>query len=159
MQHSIGTTHDDASENTDIPNSFPTGIAFAYRWRNYQQRILDELNPKLTDKHLHIVAPPGSGKTVLGLEVMLRLNKPTLILAPTLAIRDQWAQRFCELFLRTTQEPDWISKDIREPRLITIVTYQGLHAACNRQPDMQEKLLNAIAKKTEKEKYGHPHSG
>lgn len=154
MQHSIGTTHDDASENTDIPNSFPTGIAFAYRWRNYQQRILDELNPKLTDKHLHIVAPPGSGKTVLGLEVMLRLNKPTLILAPTLAIRDQWAQRFCELFLRTTQEPDWISKDIREPRLITIVTYQGLHAACNRQPDMQEKLLNAIAKKLKKKNTG-----
>lgn len=85
----------------------------------------------LTDKHLHVIAPPGSGKTVLGLEVMLRLNKPTLILAPTVAIRNQWIQRFCELFIQTPLTPDWISTDIRKPKFLTVVTYQGLHAACN----------------------------
>jgi len=93
--------------------------------------VLDELQDHLTDRHLHVIAPPGSGKTVLGLEVAIRLNKPTLILAPTIAIRNQWIQRFCELFLQTTLTPDWISRDIRNPKFMTVVTYQGLHAACN----------------------------
>ncbi|MCI0692586.1 hypothetical protein L0337_11355 [candidate division KSB1 bacterium] len=42
----------------------------------------------LNDNHLHIIAAPGSGKTILGLEVVRRLNKPALILSPTLAVRD-----------------------------------------------------------------------
>jgi len=110
---------------------FPKGIKFKYTWRKYQQRVLDDLQEHLTSGHLHVVAPPGSGKTVLGLEVALRLNKPTLILAPTIAIRNQWIQRFCELFLQVEQTPDWISRDIRNPKFMTVATYQGLHAACN----------------------------
>jgi superfamily II DNA or RNA helicase len=110
---------------------YPRHIKFKYTWRKYQQRVLDELEEHLTDKHLHVIAPPGSGKTVLGLEVALRINKPTLILAPTIAIRNQWIQRFCELFLQTHQTPEWISRDIRNPKFMTVVTYQGLHAACN----------------------------
>ena len=111
--------------------NFPENIKFKYSWRKYQQRVLDDLQAHLQDRHLHVVAPPGSGKTVLGLEVALRLNKPTLILAPTLAIRNQWVQRFCELFLQTETTPDWISRDIRNPEFLTVSTYQGLHAACN----------------------------
>lgn len=110
---------------------FPSGIKFKYSWRKYQQRVLDDLQEHLSDKHLHVIAPPGSGKTVLGLEVAIRLNQPTLILAPTIAIRNQWIQRFCELFLQTDIVPDWISRDIRNPKFMTVVTYQGLHAACN----------------------------
>ena len=110
---------------------YPKDIKFKYGWRKYQQRVLDDLQDHLTDGHLHVIAPPGSGKTVLGLEVAIRLNKPTLILAPTIAIRNQWIQRFCELFLQTNLTPDWISRDIRNPKFMTVVTYQGLHAACN----------------------------
>ncbi|MEM9650163.1 MAG: DEAD/DEAH box helicase family protein, partial [Bacteroidota bacterium] len=109
---------------------FPPDIKFKYPWRKYQKRVLEELEEHLNDNHLHIVAPPGSGKTVLGLEVALRLNKPTLIVAPTLAIRNQWIQRFCELFLQIKQKPKWISRDIRNPKFLTVVTYQALHAAC-----------------------------
>lgn len=61
----------------------------------------------------------------------MRINKPTLILAPTTAIRNQWVQKFCELFLQTAVAPDWISRDIYNPKFMTVVTYQGLHAACN----------------------------
>lgn len=110
---------------------YPKDIKFKYSWRKYQQRVLDELQDHITDRHLHIIAPPGSGKTVLGLEVAIRINKPTLILAPTIAIRNQWIQRFCVLFLQTNLTPDWISRDIRNPKFMTVVTYQGLHAACN----------------------------
>lgn len=125
-----------------ILKAFPPNIKFKYSWRNYQQRALTELDGHLSDDHLHIVAPPGSGKTVLGLEVALRLNKPTLIFAPSIAIRDQWVQRFCELFLQTDIVPDWISIDIKQPAFFTASTYQGLHTALT--SDEAEQVLADI---------------
>ncbi len=109
---------------------FPKDIKFIFGWRRYQKRVLDELEANLEDNHLHIIAAPGSGKTVLGLEVAIRLNKPTLIFAPTVAIRNQWIQRLCELFLQQEEAPEWISQNIKKPAFLTVVTYQGLHAAC-----------------------------
>jgi superfamily II DNA or RNA helicase len=109
--------------------NFPPDIKFKFEWRTYQERVLNELEEHLNDNHLHIIAPPGSGKTVLGLEVAIRLNKPTLILTPTIAIRNQWIQRFTELFLQIDFKPDWISRDIKNPGFLTVSTYQGLHAA------------------------------
>ncbi|WP_294325565.1 DEAD/DEAH box helicase family protein [uncultured Chryseobacterium sp.] len=110
-------------------NVFPKNAIFKYPWRAYQKKFLNHLDEYLVDNHLHVSAPPGSGKTVLGLEVMLRLGKPTLIVAPTLAIKNQWIQRFCELFLNIETAPGWISSDIRKPGIITVTTYQGVHAA------------------------------
>lgn len=108
--------------------SFPQDAQFIYEWRTYQQRALDELDHHLRNRHLHLVAPPGSGKTVLGLEVILRLNEPTLILAPTLTIKEQWVDRFVALFLNRTDVPDWISTDLKNPRFLTVTTYQALHS-------------------------------
>lgn len=130
---------------------FPKNIKFKYTWRKYQQRVLDELQTHLSDKHLHVIAPPGSGKTVLGLEVAIQINQPTLILAPTIAIRNQWIHRFCDLFLQTNKIPDWISKDIRNPKFMTVVTYQGLHAACNNLKE-NEKGVNEEKNQLKKNK-------
>ena len=58
---------------------------------------------------------------------MLKINKPTLIIAPTLAIKQQWKDRFTELFLEGKQ-PEWISMDIKQPKFITVTTYQSLHS-------------------------------
>ncbi len=111
-------------------NSFPSYVRFNKVWRSYQARALSELEDYLDDNHLHIVAAPGSGKTVLGLEVLRKLNKPALIFSPTLAIRNQWEDRFTTLFLPPGQDrPDWISRNVREPKLLTVTTYQGLHSA------------------------------
>jgi superfamily II DNA or RNA helicase len=120
-------------------NSFPSGIQFKYKWREYQQNILDHLDEHLSGKHLHIVAPPGSGKTVLGLEIMLRLNEPALIITPTLAIRSQWIQRFCELFVDEGIIPEWVSTDIKNPGLITVTTYQAIHTACHSKVENLDK--------------------
>ena len=105
-------------------------MKFKYPWRSYQKRILDDLNTYLEDNHLHVIAAPGSGKTVLGLEVVRRLNKATLVLVPTLAIQDQWVERLTDLFLPPPHNsPDWVSIDIKNPKFFTVATYQGLHSA------------------------------
>ena len=97
-------------------------------WRSYQQRILDNLDYHLSDKKLHIVAAPGAGKTTLGIEVISRLNAPTLILVPTNTIKNQWRDRICSSF---SDKKDWnlVSTDIKHPKFVTIITYQALLAA------------------------------
>ena len=40
-----------------------------------------------------MVAPPGSGKTVIGLEIVRRLGRPALVLAPTATIQAQWREK------------------------------------------------------------------
>lgn len=119
-------------------NSFPADIRFRKPWRSYQQRVLSELAAHLDDDHLHVIAAPGSGKTVLGLEVARRLNHPALIFSPTVAIRDQWVDRFVHMFADAGDSaPDWISKDIRNPRFLTVSTYQSLHSVYTGQPEKE----------------------
>ena len=114
---------------------------FQGSWRTYQVRLLDSLQTYLDDNRVHIVAAPGSGKTIFGIEVVRRINKRTLVLAPTTTIRDQWAERLTQQFLAVgSPQPDWISTDIRDPRLLTIVTYQALHALCSGNPEQTESL-------------------
>lgn len=103
-------------------------LNFKGSWRSYQKRILDNLNWHLRDEKLHIVAAPGAGKTTLGIEVISRLNRPTVILCPTNTIKNQWKERICSSFL---DEKDYglVSTNIREPKYITVITYQALLAA------------------------------
>ncbi len=111
-------------------DAWPQDVKFKLTWRNYQARVLEELKQHLDDDHLHIIAAPGSGKTVLGLEVARRLNKPTLVFSPTLTIRDQWIDRLITLFCKqNSRKPKWISKNIKKPAFFTASTYQGLHSA------------------------------
>jgi superfamily II DNA or RNA helicase len=117
-------------------------INFQFPWRTYQKRILENLDKHLEDRQLHIVAPPGSGKTVLGLEVVNRLNSPTLILAPTITIRNQWSERLTTDFLQG-QPFSKATFDIKNPDLLTISTYQGLHTAFKANP---EKVRNDLRK-------------
>ena len=103
-------------------------LHFNGTWRSYQQRILDDLDFHLRDKKLHVVAAPGAGKTTLGIEVIARLHRPTLILCPTNTIKNQWRERICTSFL---QEKDYgiVSTLIRKPGFLTATTYQALLAA------------------------------
>lgn len=74
-------------------------VHFKCNFRDYHQRVLDNPDEYLKDGKINIVAAPGSGKTVLGLELIRRLGAPCIILSPTTAIRQQWGERFKELFL------------------------------------------------------------
>ncbi|PPK88227.1 type III restriction/modification enzyme restriction subunit [Neolewinella xylanilytica] len=100
-------------------------LSFRYSWRVYQARILDRLDQYRDDRKIHIVAPPGAGKTVLGLEIMRRLNGRTLVLAPNLTIREQWIDRFRADF---GGDPEDVATDLYAPATLTVVTYQALWA-------------------------------
>ena len=105
-------------------------INFKWQFRSYQQTVLDNADKHLKDNKIHIVAAPGSGKTILGLELIKRLNAPTLILSPSVTIRQQWGERFIEAFLPENEKAeDYISYNLKEPKLLTSITYQALHAA------------------------------
>ena len=116
-------------------------LKFKGKWRDYQKRILDNLDFHLLDKKLHVVAAPGAGKTTLGIEVISRIDRPTLILAPTNTIKNQWKDRICSAFL---EEKDYgiVSTDIKEPKYITVITYQALLAAFCGDNDVTEDNHN-----------------
>ena len=116
-----------------------SSIRFKGSFRSYQQRVLENAGSHLSDKKLHIAAAPGSGKTILGLEMIRRLNEPALVFSPTSVIAMQWTERFREMFLPEGENiEDYISDDLSRPSLITSVTYQALHAAYSRHKEEKE---------------------
>lgn len=93
-------------------------VRFDGDFRPYQSEVLAHADEYLQDKKIHIVAAPGAGKTVLGLELIRRLGRPALILSPTVTIRSQWVQRFCERFLpENADRAAYVSEDICAPGL------------------------------------------
>ncbi len=108
-------------------------LQFKGTWRNYQARVLENATKYLQDGKVHIVAAPGSGKTTLGIELIKRLSAPALVLAPSITIREQWVARITDAFLCEGINPStYLSQDLKDPRVITIVTYQALHSAITR---------------------------
>lgn len=101
-------------------------MRFRHDWRNYQMRILSEMETHLDDDKLHVVAAPGAGKTVLGLEIIRKLGRRTLVLAPSLLVRDQWIARLRDDFL-DGELPDWISTDPEADVPLRFSTYQNIH--------------------------------
>lgn len=124
-------------------------IKFKGNFRHYQQNVLDNLKTHADNNKIHIVAAPGSGKTILGIEIIRRLNSPALILSPSVTIRNQWGDRIKEGFLDPNANvDDYVSYSLKEPKLFTSVTYQGLHAAFNRLLDDEEDEDELIEKKS-----------
>ncbi|MDU5556276.1 DEAD/DEAH box helicase family protein, partial [Streptococcus sp.] len=107
-------------------------LSFKGQWRQYQKRILDKSDTYMSDGKIHLVAAPGSGKTTLGIEFIRRFGNPSLILVPTVTIRQQWVDRIKEAFLNDSSQADQlISQDLKQPKIITVATYQALHSAMN----------------------------
>lgn len=57
---------------------------------DYKKATLDEIQDK---DYGVIVAPPGSGKTIIGLELIAKKSQPTLILVHRTQLLDQWIER------------------------------------------------------------------
>ena len=104
-------------------------LSFKWSFRSYQQRVLDGADGYLNDGKINIVAAPGSGKTVLGLELIRRLGMPCIVFSPTTIIRTQWGERFLECFSGEEDLSGYVSYDLRRLAPLTSVTYQALYAA------------------------------
>ncbi len=119
-------------------------LQFQGTWRNYQARVLKNVDQYVRDGRIHIVAAPGSGKTTLGIELIRRFNENVLVLAPSITIREQWAARIIEAFLCEGVDPNTIiSQNLKEPKAITIVTYQALHSAMTRKQGKLEETTDS----------------
>lgn len=127
-------------------------VEFKGTFRSYQQKILDGAEAYLSDGKINIVAAPGSGKTVLGLELVRRLSKPCIVLSPTTTVRDQWGERFKESFVKAGDETEYVSFNLNNLADITSVTYQSLYAAIERAECDGEDYSNLDLFKAVKEK-------
>ena len=132
-------------------------ITFKGKFRDYQQRVIDNFDKHIKDGKINIVAAPGSGKTVLGLELIRRLNSPCIVLSPTTAIRQQWGERFKGMFL--SDENDFLkyfSNDLHDIKLLNSITYQALYTAVMKISESSEDEVDCsdINVLSEMKKYG-----
>lgn len=102
------------------------GKAFAPR--KYQQLASESFYQAGTNLGGHgtIVLPCGSGKTIIGIDVLAKVKMCTLILATSVASVHQWMR---EILDKTTITPDQIGEytgDKKEIKPITVTTYQML---------------------------------
>ena len=84
---------DERRKLKEIPFSFDSIL------RGYQQPVIDSVSKK--DLGV-IVAPPGSGKTIMGLYIIAQKKQPALIITHRKQIAEQWIERI-ETFLGIPQ--------------------------------------------------------
>lgn len=100
--------------------------SFSGQFRRTQLLALEafERSREVGHARSYLVLPPGSGKTVLGLEIARRLQRPTLCLGPNTAIQEQWIGQW-RLF-----QPALVSAsdDSGLSTPLTALTYQAI---CN----------------------------
>ena len=117
-------------------------IGFSGRLRPSQSAAKSVIEPQLSAgaDQLYIVAPPGSGKTILGLYVWADMvRQPALVLSPNSAIQAQWLAR-TSLFDLDGNE-DGLSLDPRRPGLLTSLTYQSLTMVRSKGDDLERAGL------------------
>ena len=104
--------------------------------RDYQQSLLDRLHPD-DGSTLHLLAPPGAGKTLMGLELAVRNGRRALVLVPTTVIRAQWIHQAQKLFTSSFGSPSVTGsvgahlpgarpEQAAEAADLTVLTYQSL---------------------------------
>ena len=138
---------------------FPT-IRFTGRLRPSQSDVVEIARRQLAtnQRSLHVVAPPGSGKTVLGLYLWAEcIRAPALVLSPNSAIQAQWADRL-DLFDCPHESPDISSTDPNQPALFTSLTYQSVTLPRRGNPaddrDALELWIESLVEKGEAEDPG-----
>jgi superfamily II DNA or RNA helicase/KaiC/GvpD/RAD55 family RecA-like ATPase len=129
-------------------------LNFRYPMRGYQREILDLVNDKLArgEREIHIVAPPGAGKTIIGLQMISTLKCPALIVCPNTTIQSQWGGKL-DLFLPIDSDEQNLSEsklrleqllgtqDDKPLKPITVLTYQVLSTP-GREQEYLEKLAH-----------------
>ena len=73
-----------------------------------------------------IVLPCGSGKTIVGLEIMSRLKTNTLVVTTNVAAVHQWMNEILDKTTLTVDEVGEYTGNLKEQKQVTVCTYQVL---------------------------------
>lgn len=76
-----------------MSGSLFSNLSFRHPFRKYQRMILAQIESGQGDHRYHLVAPPGSGKTIVGIELIRRFGAPAVVFAPTTTIQQQWQEK------------------------------------------------------------------
>ena len=117
----------------DDARRFFEELDFRHEWRKYQRLVLDLFEQRDPAKRtFHVVAPPGSGKTLVGIEIARRLGTPAVTFSPTTTIQEQWRDKV-ELFIpeatsgaRAEELLACVSTDPSTLGAMSSLTYQSL---------------------------------
>lgn len=138
----------------------PHPLDLSVEWRRFQEIGLAQLlSAAMTgDKRMQLVAPPGAGKTLMGLYVALQLGRPIIVLSNTRAIAAQWRDTLLRFGLDHSGQFGDLSGCVgmtlprAEERMpmLTSVTYQAFtrqRAARLRQgaSDVRERLAPTVS--------------
>src|SRR5437762_13700824 len=113
---------------SNAPNPFEA-LKFQFPFRKYQRLILSQMDSGKKDRRYHIVAPPGSGKTIVGLELIRRFGTPAVVFSPTTTIQQQWQQKLAMFAADATQVAELSTLDPQRHAPINIFTYHLLATA------------------------------
>lgn len=121
-------------------------LKFQHPLRKYQLEILELIKLKLEkgERQLHIVAPPGAGKTIMGLQLITELKVNALVVCPTTTIQAQWGQKL-DLFVPPDLQGFSLDSVLgthedKPLKPITLLTYQVLST-----PGREQEYLMKLA--------------
>lgn len=127
--------------------SFPP-LQFRGQLRPSQSDVVKIARTKLASgaRQLHIVAPPGSGKTILGLYLWAEfVRRPAVVLSPNSAIQAQWAAKLDQFSVvdhtagGAPIPPEWISTNADRAGWLTSLTYQAVTLPGRGSDDLDEQ--------------------
>src|SRR5215204_5765459 len=99
-------------------------LSFRYPFRKYQRMVLAQIESGRGDHKYHIVAPPGSGKTIIGLELIRRFGAPAVVFVPTTTIQQQWREQVGMFTEDPAEVAGLTSLDAGRLAPINVFTYQ-----------------------------------
>ncbi len=102
-----------------------------YELRPYQKKVIGAFNEKINDNSgkFHVVAPPGAGKTILGISLLLESNQRGVVFSPNSAIQSQWIKKFyasTDILHFNSQEKTEISANVNDLQSYLSLTYQSI---------------------------------
>jgi len=118
-------------------------LDFRFPFRKYQRMILNQVEKDSKDRRYHISAPPGSGKTIVGLELIRRFKKPAVVFAPTTTIQMQWKEQVGMFQPDKEQVNQYVSLHPHTLKPINIFTYQLISTTNNNRENVEDPALKA----------------
>jgi superfamily II DNA or RNA helicase len=114
-------------------------LSFRFPFRKYQRMILEQIAGQQKDRQYHLVAPPGAGKTIIGLELIRQFNVPAVVFAPTTTIQVQWREKV-GMFLDPANADisEYASMDAGQRAPINIFTYQLISTPAQAREQLRE---------------------